>query len=232
MALTVGTVINHARDYHPALANANAPVAIAYRALSRFSDELTESIVRRVPGWMGQTETITLTSSVFEDGVDLTTLIPAGVKDFIDMRFLYDQSSPQSFVTGTFIPYEQRDMPHMIPAYTLLNNVLYLLGNDQVGQLAQAYQNYSAMVLSYTPIPADLTSNSSEFTGFLDDAREAFAAMLAAFWLRRLVSDPKYGVQRVDADYFDSVAEQEKARYLRRIWTTTQKQSYFIREVR
>lgn len=232
MTLTVGAVVNWARNYHPSLSTTNAPRQIAYSALSRFQTNLVEDITRRVPGYFGQTAEVTFDASTFANGIDLSALVPAGIKDFIDARFLYSGSNPQSFTTGLFVPYEQRDMRHPIPAYTLRDNVLYLLGNDEVGQLAQAYQNYTGLVLSYTPIPADVTGDDSTFVGFPDDVRESLAALLAAFWLRRLVSNPMYNVDRTDADYFDSIAREERARFLGRIYQITQRQSYYIREVR
>lgn len=231
MTLTVATVANMARDYHSALSPQAAPQAVAYRALSRFQDQIVEEITSRVPGFLGQTVSVTFDAATFTDGIDLADIVPAGVKDFIDARFLYDQSDPQSYVSGLFVPYEQRDMPHPIPAYTLLNNVILLLGNDQVGQLSQAYENYEGLVLSYTPIPADLTADASVFI-LPDDAKEALASMLAAFWVRRLVGNPNFQVERADADYWDVVANEERKRFLTRIFRTTQRQSYYIREVR
>lgn len=232
MTITAGEVINLARDYHPALSTTNAPKQLAYRALTRFMHEIAQKVVVRVPGFLGQVVPVTFDASTFTDGIDLATLIPAGWQDLVDVRFLYDTSNPQSFVTGLFVPYEQRDIPHPIPAYTLLNNVLYLLGNDEVGQLETAYQNYSGCVVSYTPLATPITADASELTGYPDDAKEMFAAMLGAFWLRRLVDDPQYAVQRSTADYFDNVAEGEKSRWLGRVFNVSRKQSYYIREIR
>ncbi len=232
MTLTAAAVANWARNYHPSLSTTNAPQQLAYSALSRFQTGLLQDITRRVPGYFGQRVSVTFDASTFADGIDLSTLVPAGIKDFIDARFLYNQSTPEQFVTGLFVPYEQRDLPTRVPSYTLLGNILLLLGGNGSGDLSSAYQNYSGLVLSYVALPTDITSDDSVLVGFPNDAREAFAAMLAAFWLRRMVSNPAYNVDRTDADYFDAIANEERARFLTRIFQgITQQQSAYIREV-
>ncbi len=51
MTITAGEVITLARDYHPALSPNNAPNRIAWRALTRFVDDLTDRIMVKVPGF-------------------------------------------------------------------------------------------------------------------------------------------------------------------------------------
>lgn len=230
--LMAADVANWARNYHPSLSSTNAPQQLAYSALSRFQTAITEDITRRVPGYFAQRFSVVFDASTFVSGIDLSTLVPAGVKDFIDARFLYNQTDPAQYTTGLFVPYEQRDMPHSVPAYTLAGNTLYLLGCTDANQLASAYSNYSGLTLSVTPIPSDITKDTDTFPGYPDDVRECLAALLAAFWLRRMVSNPAYNVDRTDADYFDSIAAQERTRFLGRIFQITARQSYYIRAVR
>lgn len=214
MALLVSAVINLARDYHPALSPANAPEQIAFRATQRFQNELMEEIYVRQNGFFAQRLTIAFDAATFTAGIDLTTEIPAGVKQILNpTNFIRNTSDPVTYDPGLFVPFEQI---------------------DQSGGLAisQDYQNYSGLVLTYVPVPEEITDGADELTGFPDDARDAFATMLAAFWLRRLVGNPSYNVDRRDADYWDAYAASEKDRFLKRVFVgQTQSQSFYIKDL-
>ena len=225
MALTAAAVLNHARDLHPSLSTVNAPNVLGFRALSRIVSELYEEIAHRVPAFLGVQATVTLPLPVFTAGIDLVALIPGGWKRLLDGFFTYTASStnPPTTVRGNSIPYEQRDMNCPLPAYTLRSNVLYLLGQ------ASDYTNFSTFVLTYTPASVDISALTDTIP-LPDDARAALVGMLAAFFLKRLIDDPRYTVTAATAGLFTGDAGVERARFLRRIWRTTQNTDYVIRD--
>lgn len=224
--LTVGEVLNHARDLHPSLSETNAPNPLAYRALSRFLSDLVEEIAHRVPGFFGTELTVPLPLASFDAGLDLGAALPGGWKRLLDLFFVYADSTtdPPTRVRGNAIPLEQRDMNGPLPAWTLRSNVIYLLG--QPGD----YGNFASFVLTYTPLSVDVAGLNAPIL-LPDDSREALAAMLAAFFLKRLVDDPQYRVSKRTAELYMSDAATERAKFLRRIWRTTQNQDYVIRDV-
>jgi hypothetical protein len=226
VALTAATVINHARDLHPSLSPVNAPNALACRALSRFLSELVEKIARRVPGYLGTTLTVPLPLAVFTAGIDLTAAIPGGWKRLLDGFFVYSasQTNPPTRVRANPIPYEQRDMNGPLPAWTFLANTVTFLGQET------DYSQFSSFLLTYTPLAVDVANVGSAIP-LPDDSREALAAMLAAFFLKRLVDDPQYRVSAKTATLYQGDADTEKAQFLRRIWRLTQNQDYVIRDV-
>ena len=226
MALLAADVLNHARDLHPSLSPVNAPDILGWRALSRFLSDLFEEIAHRVPGFLGAQLSTSLPLASFTAGIDLTAAIPGGWKRLMDGFFVYSASttSPPTMVSGNFVPFEQRDMNGPLPAYTLRSNVIYLLGQDT------DYTNFSSFLLTYTPLSVDVVNGTSAIP-LPNDSREALAAMLAAFYLKRLVDDPQYRVSKRTAELYMSDAETERGKFLRRIWRTTQNQNYVIRDV-
>lgn len=226
MALTVADVINHARDQHPSLSPLNAPNQLAYRYLSREECDIFDQIFRRVPGMLAKQVVITFPLVDFAAGIDLTTVIPEGWKDLTDLFLMYASVPTQpNMIRATFKPWEQRDIRGQLPAYTLRDEVLYFLGNDT------DYATFASATLTYTPQNADLTADTDTFQ-VTADARETFALGLAAFWMRRLIDDPAYkctvgAYREVKAAY-----DEEKTRFLSRIFRVTQRQSYTVRAVR
>lgn len=225
MTLLCSTVINEARDLHPALSETAAPVPIALRLLGRFTREFTEAIAVRVPAFVAVQATFSLPLATFASGVSLTTLIPGGWKDLTDLFYVFSDTTITTKVRSHFIPWEQRDIPQRMPAHTFLNNVLYLLGD------ASDYTSYGTGVLTYTAMPAAFTADTDAIP-LPDDALSALSALLAAYWLRRLAEDPAFGtVSPATVAMYMGDAERERQRFLTRIWRTTQRQDYVIRDV-
>ena len=224
MALTVATIINNARDLHPALSVQNAPVPVALRAISRFERGFIREIATKVPAFFAKQVDVALPLAVFADGVDLATTIPAGWLDLTDAFFLYSIApNPARTKRAGFIPWEQRDMPYSWPAYTLRDNVLYFLGSDA------NYAQFSTFTLTYTPLPAPLTTEQS-VTILPDDALDAFAALLAGTWLMRMVGSPAFDVSAGAAQLYLDNGARERAEFITRIWKTTQRQVYRVRD--
>jgi hypothetical protein len=223
--LTAGAVLNLARDKHPALSSTNAPAEIAYRFLSSMQRDLVQLIARRVPGEVALKITIPFPLASFDAGVDLAVLLPNGWLDLTDL-FVYYASAPDGprFVRSQFIPWEQRDTGRSTPAHTYRNNTLLFLG------IASDYASYASASLTYSPLPVDIATPASLFTTS-DDAREAYAAATAAFWLGRMLgSDPRVTLQVVQL--FDQRASSAMDSYLKRILLTAQRQDYRVRDVR
>jgi hypothetical protein len=224
-ALTAATVINLARDKHPALSSTNAPNELAFRFLSSMQRDLVQLIARRVPGEVALRATIAFPLASFDAGVDLAVLIPGGWIDLTDLFVYYAQSPDTSRnIRSQFIPWEQRDTGRSMPAHTYRNNTLLFLGQ------ASDYTAYVSAALTYSPLPTDITTPASLFTTS-DDAREAYAAATAAFWLGRMLgSDPRVTLQVVQL--FDQRASSAMDSYLKRILLTAQRQDYRVRDVR
>lgn len=226
MSLTAGTVINHARDMNPALSRANAPDVVGYRALTRMSGDLVQAVTVRQPAFLAKSVTLALPLAVFADGLSLATLIPAG---WLDLLEVFAQRADTSDATQwprrvQMVPWEQRDMPQPWPGVTLRDNTLFLLGD------VDAWTAFASLKLTYTPSPASVTGDNSVLE-VPDDALDALATMLCAFYLWRLVGDPAYRVTGDMANLWDSKASGERDRFLNRIWRTGQRQSYRVRDV-
>lgn len=226
MAFTVAQVLNRARDQHPALDPVNTPLPLALRYLSECSRELYQAIAIRVPAYLAVELEVALPLASFEDGVDLTTEIPGGWKDLLQGDFqLSTPATPESWVRAPFFPWEQRDLGRRAPAFTLRHNVIYFLGQEQF------YSNYSNFKLSYTAIPTDLTADTNAIP-LPDDARGTLALQLAAFFIARLLGSPSYQITPQIVGAFDQRAGKSRADFLDRIWRTTQRQDYSVRDVR
>ena len=230
MSLTAGTVIDSARDFHGALSKQNAPNRLGYPQITRFMNQLMDRLLGRVPAYFAQTYVATINSALLTNGLALSTLSATGVKGLAgDILFRYTSSSPQRHFPGKFIPWEQRQLYTPVPAYTMANNVIYLLAGTVGFDLGTAYQNFDQMTVSFTPNPAAITADISVLTGFPDDALEAFASDLAAFLLRRMVGNPSWEVKRGDVDYYDGLAAEARGRFLTRITRGfAQQQSYYV----
>ena len=226
MSLTAGTVINHARDMHPALSPANAPAVVGYRALTRFSGDLVQAVTVRQPAFLAKTATVALPLAVFDSGQSLATSISAGWLDLLEVfgQRTDGASTTEWPVRVHLIPWEQRDMLQKFPAVTVRDNTLYLLGNETDWELL------ASLKLTYTPRPASVLSDTSVLE-VPDDALDALATMLCSFYLWRLVSDPQYRVTGDMASLWDGKAEKERTKFLNRIWRTGQRQSYRVRDV-
>lgn len=230
MSVSVATVVNQARDVHPGLSPAAAPVNVAYRQLTRFSRDLYENIARRVPGYLVTSANIALPLAAFPNAGTLTSLIPGGWKDLLDLVFTYSTTpvTPAQTVTAKFVPYEQRDMPQSVPAWSVEGDQIVFLG------AVTDYTSFSSATLTYTPAPPMLAAPTDlvcQSGGLPDDALDCLAAMLAAFWLGRLVDDPSNAV--TEKTYIRAAGEAGalRAAFLRRIWALSQRQSYRVRDV-
>jgi hypothetical protein len=226
MALLAGDVINHARDMHPALSVVNAPAVVGYRAISRFQGDLVEQIAARQPGFLAETLTVALPLATFASGINLTTLITSGWLALEDMfaRLTSDSDTTRWPLRCENVPWGQRDMAQPWPAFTMRNDVLYLLGTET------DWSVMSSLRISYTAQPADVTQDSSALVVPLD-ARETLATSLCAFYLSRLVSEPTHRVTSEMASVWDTKADTERSRFLGRIGRTGQKQRFRVRNV-
>lgn len=233
MSLTAGTVIDSARDYHAALSKQNAPNRLGYPQITRFMNHVMDRLLGRVPGFFAQTYDATLNSALFTSGLALSTISSIGVKGLTGpILFSYTGTDPVRWIPGQFVPWEQRDMYAAVPAYTLRNNIIYVLAGDEGADLGVAYTNFDEMRVSYTPAATAITADGTVLAGFPDDALEMFASNLAAFLLRRMVGSPNWEVKRADVDYYDSLAADALKTFLDRITRgVAQQQSYYVREV-
>lgn len=221
--LTVAQIVNEARDFHPTLSKQNAPLMVALRALSRFQRRFVTEIAHNVPAWGATEIAVAFPLASFDAGVDLGVLIPGGWVDLLDGYFTYLQS-PSRRVKGEFVPWEQKDMLAVVPAYTLRSNVLYFLGGEP------SYASIANFYLTYTPLPVALTTEQS-VTVLPDDSLEAFAALLAAEWLKRMVGNPAFDVDAETAGVYQQDADKLYAAFITRIRRTGQRQSYRVRDV-
>lgn len=231
--LTAGGIIDASRDYHGALSKQNAPDRLAWPQITRFMNELMNRILGRSPAYFAQTYTQAINQALFDNGLALSTISSTGIKGLAGaITFLYSASSPSSHIPGLFVPWEQRDLYAPVPAYTLRDNVIRLMAGDESNDLGTAYQNFSSLTVSYTPVPAPIVSNAGIIVGFPDDALETFATACAAFLLRRMVGNPTWSVARQDADYYDAMANKAREEWLTRLTRgITQQQNYYIRDV-
>ena len=245
MTLTADDVINRMRDKHPSLSPQNAPQPVALRELTALVQGLYSDIFPRVPGLLAQTVAITLLGVAFDritedgyvrvvesapdsttNGIDLTTVIPDGWLDLLMGEFLYDTTnSTRGPVQATFVPFEQVNHPSQLPAFTLLGNTLFFVGQ------ASIYGNFVQFNVTYTGLPADLSAPTSTVS-LPGDAREPLASMLAAALLGRLIGNPQWEVTADVVGRFEARAAGQRAAFLKRIYRTTQRQIYHMRDVR
>jgi hypothetical protein len=221
--ISAGQVLNHARDLHPALAPVHTPEPLAWRQLSRQQEDLWQDITRIVPALYAQQVALPLPPpSGFAAGWPLATFLPNGqYKDILDLEVQWN--APQRQPTRvTFVPFEQRDLRHRFPAITLRDGAFYPIGNENDWASAQS------VVVTFTPLPQDITSEGQTLS-LPDDARECMAAMLAAFFARRLVGVPALSVTPDIAGMLNNMAQEERTRFLARIRQVAQKQRYRIR---
>lgn len=224
MPLVVSTVLNHARDLHPALAPENAPVPVALRALSRIQRDLVDQITRRVPSYLERELAIDMSTVDFDAGVDLQAAIGNWL-DLTEGNVTYANTpSPARTAPANNVPWLQRDMAPGFPSYSIRDNVLFFLGQ------ASDWSQVATFTLGYTPLPDDLTTPASEFL-LREDAREALAAGLAREWIGRLVGNPLYGITADTAQYWEARAAGEKSTYLSSIFRMNQRQRWQVRDV-
>lgn len=224
MPITAQSVLDHARDLHPVLAPVHTPEPLAWRQLSRQQEDLWQDITRIVPALFAQQATMAFpVPAGFAAGWPLATVIPDGqYKDILDLEVVWP--NPRRKPTRvTFVPFEQRDLHHRLPAVTLRDGTLYPLGSEN------DWQSVQSLTLTYTPLPQDITTGSSVLQ-LPDDCRECMASMLAAFFARRLVGVPAVAVSPDIAGMLNQQAQEERGRFLSRIRQVAQKQRYRIRD--
>jgi len=223
--LTAGEVINHARDTHPLLSEANAPSALAYRALSRFQQALVQGIYMRQPAMLAQFYLITFPLDSFTDGVDLRTLIPTGWLDILEGFVQWAGGNQNEWTKrAQQVPWEQRDMPQPWPAYTVFAETLYPLGPES------AWTRVASLRLSVTRQPDDVVDDDTALIVPVD-AREALATQLQAFYLKRLVGNPQFNVNTDMVSLAMQDAKMRTDEFLDRIARVGQRQSYRVRDV-
>lgn len=223
MTLTVATIINNARDLHPALSKTNAPDEIAFRALSRFQRQMVQDIATNVPAFLAAEVEVPFPLAVFDDGIDLATLIPGGWQDLLDGFLLYANTPNNRRVRIEFVPWEQRDMFGGAPRYTFRDNVLYFLGGED------QYAQVSSFFLTYTAIAPSLTALTSTVL-LTDDSLDALALMLAGEWLMRMVGNPSFGVSAEAAGLYMQRGEAMRLAYVTRVRRLAQRQRYAVRD--
>lgn len=223
MTLAVSTIINYARDMHPALSPENAPVPLALRSLSEIQRDLVGEITRRIPAYFATDLEVAMASVTFADGIDLTTLIPGGWLDITESNVVYANTPTARVQRANFVPWEQRDMGVFgFPAYTLRNDKLLLLGIDT------DWSQVETFILTYTPLCADLVIGSNVILP--DEVRRCMATMLANEWLGRLVGNPAFDIDSETAGYWEQRAGRERESFLKGILQVAQRQSYRVRD--
>src|SRR5690349_21005501 len=228
MTLTAGDCIDQGRDEHPSLSETNAPSVLLLRQLSREVRSLTTAIAPRMPEFLAQRLEVAIGDIDFasEATIDLGDLIPDGWLDIPQLYFTWAVApSPGASrpVKAQFVPWQQRMSPRRLPAYTFLNNVIYILGPQQ------AYTGFGFAIVAYVPLPTDFT-DEADTVPLPDDARECLAQALAAFALRRLVGNPQFEVNAEAALTQAEVAAASKKAFLNRIWRITQRQDGRMRD--
>lgn len=224
MAITAGEVINLARDAHASLSVQSTPKPVMLRRISEEQRTLFDMIFSRVPGLLAQVLTVPLPLADFDAGIDLTTEIPGGWKDLTpSAEFQFsDRPPPAGVVKVGFVPFEQRLQSRSLPAITFRDNTIFLLGS------ANNYNQFSEVRIPYTPIPADVTAETSVLE-LPDDARGVLAARLASVSLRRLVGNPLYGVSMAMWREYDGDAAGATSSFLRRlVQGIGQRQDYHV----
>ncbi len=92
-----------------------------------------------------------------------------------------------------------------------------------------AYANIANFYLTFTPLPADFTTEQ-DVTVLPADALDAFAAMLAAEWLKRMVGTPGFDVDAETSGVYTQEAAALYRDFITRIRRTGQRQSYRVRD--
>jgi len=227
MALLAGTVINHARDLHPALSEANAPAPLGYRHLTRLQGKLVQQITAREPAFLAETVTVPFPLADFAAGYDLSVLLTNGWLDILNAMGQWTQSPDATAWTVRCknVPWSQRDMVQSFPAFSIRNNIFFPIGD------ATMWAQIASVKITATANPADITEDASTFV-LPVDALDALASDLAAFYVSRLVGEPAYRITEAAVREKRKVATDEIDLFLERVWQVGRRQSYRVRNVR
>jgi len=211
--ILAGSVIDAARDYHPAFTRENAPDAPVLRFLSRYVRRLTADVLRIHPEAISVAEEITLPLADFDAGYKLPAYqmihggdvhLKGGIVDEFDL-----------------IDYANRF--GRVPRWSgwIEAGVLYLIGDPMW------WNDVEKIVLKYAPVPAELTSLKSEIQ-LPDTAEEALVAACANFMAGRVPADVS---PPIDRGYFLALANDAHASFLRQLATSTRVKATYTKEV-
>lgn len=223
--LTVGDVLQVARDLHPALSETNAPSDLGFRVVGRLQRLMYDAVVDRIPAYLSQVFTVAMPLADFEAGITLSDYLPNGWKDLMEGFCHYgDQPTTKQFRMKS-VPWGQRDMPQPFPAYTFRNDIVYLLGS------ADDWSQVDTLSFYYTGIPED-PEDAEDVLSVPIDARDALAAKVAAFYAGRLMGQPQWNMDQTQVQKLEMEAQAAWDAWLSRITRLGQRQRYRVRDVR
>lgn len=196
MAITVGEIIQEARELHPAFAPTWVPDPLAIRMLGRYQRTLASKIAILNPDALKQVEAVSLPLANFANGHTL----PAGHRWGRGRAF---------FATGNLkdvlhlIPEESLPYNRLFPAAFIRKGVLHLIGE------ASDWEAYSSLEIPYVPIPSLLTATGDSFI-LPDSAHPALVAALADYLAGRvsgIKEAPAVDVRRYRTDWDEAQRE-------------------------
>ncbi len=188
MAITAATVLQEARELHPAFAEKWTPDPLAWRFLGRYQRTLVSKIAVLHPDLLEETDTISLPLTPFASGHTLPdahlyrrgiSYFSSGLKDVFHL-----------------IPWQNRPYNRLFPGGSILKGVLYLLGQ------ATDWTAYASIDIKYVPIPALITAGTDTFV-LPDYAHPTLVAATADYLAARVASvkdAPSVDVRRIHDD--------------------------------
>lgn len=199
MTLVVRTVLEHARDFHPAFAPERSPDAVGRRALARYQQAFVRRVIGagRAQALVPSSHDVALPLADFAAGdplpagllhVSAVTAIPVGAVDAAD-------ADPVELT-----PLARRYAPGRFPAVLLDGDTLRLLGSEQ------DWTDYATVRLRCILVPDDLPTNDATLA-VPDDALDACAGAVASFWAMRLQGLAGLNVNAAEIDGRAKVAE-------------------------
>ena len=203
-ALTVGDILNFARDLHPAHDRTRIPDRVAIRLLSTIERDLAAEIAQVNPDYLLSTATI---SAPITAGEDTPQTIPA----FHHVRGGTVHFDDEGMDTKglELVTWERRfRTPFNYAAYTV-GPSLYLTGLDE------DWDDVVSVDVKYTPIPPALPETATALTASMtltDQARGVCQWMLAEHMAVRAAAHPDTPEpSRPDVGYFATKAAQARA---------------------
>lgn len=205
-ALTVGDVLNFARDLHPAHDRSRTPDRVAIRLLSTIERDLAAEVAQVNPDYLLSTATI---SSPISAGESSPQTIPAfhhvrgGTVKFDD-----DELNNRGL---ELVTWERRY--RVLPNYQayLRGGSLYFTGIDEDWDAVTSVDVY------YTPIPPVLSETATALTASMtltDQARGVCQWMLAQHMAVRAAAHPDTpAASRPDVEYFIGMADRAHTDY-------------------
>lgn len=216
MPLTAGTVIETARDVHPAFEERRVPARALLRQLSAYHKELVGKVAHMDESAITATATFPFPSNTFP-----SLALPA--YDYLrgaTLRSGTDHSDTRALV---IIPWAARKDPGPFPSAWIDGANLVLQGRDL------DWGAWDQLEVEYVPNAPDLTALSSTFL-VPDTALGTLAAHLARFMARRGHMDP--ALPPIPLSLLEQQAHDAEEAFLRDIFLRRGAQTIVTREVR